>query len=204
MKKRMKKLVNPVFWYHNQTNKTRGKAYFAGIRKMLLRGDRVIVKRFRRVDTGQKIINIAKKFLETVEMPPNSNSGEQVRRFQASTTEGGTGWPWCQAFVRFVLDGAGVQKDGYRGAYVPHYVAWAKASGKWTQSPKKGYAVVFEFDSDYIVDHVGFFVQKNSDGSILTVEGNTSRSDSGSQSNGGGVFMRRRNKNNILGYIKTH
>lgn len=198
-----KKLQNPVYVYNNLTTKKRGKAFFAGISKMIRRGDRVFVYRRKRVDIGKKIVQIAAKYVGTVEQPPNSNSGDRVEEFQAATTVAGTGWPWCQAFVRFVLDKAGAQKNGYRGAYVPNFETWAKAAGLWTQKPKAGYAVVFEFTGDDESDHVGIFVAMGVN-VVHTIEGNTSRDFLGSQSNGGGVFRRSRNHYQIKGYIKTY
>jgi hypothetical protein len=34
-----------------------------------------------------------------VETPPGSNTSPRIREYQAATTLGGTGWPWCSAFV---------------------------------------------------------------------------------------------------------
>jgi len=34
-----------------------------------------------------------------VEIPPGSNTSPRIREYQATTTLGGTGWPWCSAFV---------------------------------------------------------------------------------------------------------
>ena len=34
-----------------------------------------------------------------VETPPGSNTSPRIREYQAATTLGGTGWPWCSAFL---------------------------------------------------------------------------------------------------------
>lgn len=34
-----------------------------------------------------------------VETPPGSNTSPRIRQYQAATTLGGTGWPWCSAFL---------------------------------------------------------------------------------------------------------
>ena len=63
-------------------------------------------------------------------------------------------------------------------------------------SPQPGYLVCFDWDRDGEYDHIGIVeTQADSGGGFQTVEGNTSlEATSGSQSNGGQVSGRARNR----------
>lgn len=77
-------------------------------------------------------------------------------------------------------------------SYVPTLVLRALSNKWFTDIPKKGDIVVFDFNRDGKYDHVGLFLRHVSGDSFETVEANTSPNDSGSQSNGGGVYKRMR------------
>jgi hypothetical protein len=67
----------------------------------------------------------------------------------------------------------------------------------WFGKPKAGDAVYFNFPhSVHRVQHVGFVEKVNADGSVVTIEGNTSSSNHGSQDNGG-VYRRLRPRSSI-------
>jgi cell wall-associated NlpC family hydrolase len=55
-----------------------------------------------------------------------------------------------------------------------------------------GDLVTFQFDSDPEGDHMGLVTGAVHNGTVPTIEGNTSPGDAGSQANGGGVFQRQR------------
>lgn len=44
-------------------------------------------------------VALAELARNVVETPPGSNTSPRIREYQAATTLGGTGWPWCSAFV---------------------------------------------------------------------------------------------------------
>jgi len=80
----------------------------------------------------------------------------------------------------------------------------AKIKKFTTKEPKMGDLIIFEFasDSDNEIDHIGIFgewIVKNH--SFTAIEGNTSSSDKGSQSNGGGVFKKRREIKDVLAFV---
>ena len=50
---------------------------------------------------GDDVVKVALAEVGTTEVPLGSNSGPRVRQYQASTSLGGTGWPWCAAFVEW-------------------------------------------------------------------------------------------------------
>lgn len=112
------------------------------------------------------------------------------------------GAAWCQTFCvamakRTHLElPAGVAETAYTPSAV---TAWKKAS-RWFTDPKPGDWVYFQFDQDPQVDHVGIVAKVNPDGSIQTVEGNTSAGDHGSQSNGGQVAARHRARRLCAGF----
>lgn len=107
------------------------------------------------------------------------------------------GQPWCGfACIAAWQAGAGVRlPDGV--VYTPNIVAWANRGEHFTKvSPgnaRAGDLVVFNFvGGSSVADHVGLALGPARNGSIPTVEGNTSSSNGGSQANGGGVFRRSR------------
>lgn len=62
-------------------------------------------------------------------------------------------------------------------------------------SPQVGDVVLFNWDNDDSTDHVGFVIQDNGDGTIKTIEGNTS-GDAGSSC----VAIRQRDRGLVYGY----
>lgn len=116
---------------------------------------------------------------------------------------------WCAMFETYcgVKVGSKAFKQGTTGvngkwpgsgtyAYVPFLVFDARHGLNGLQviskdEVKKGDLIAFDWDGG-VADHTGFFEAwvNKSTGTFKSVEGNTSPDDSGSQSNGGGVFRR--------------
>ena len=128
------------------------------------------------------------------ESPANSNEQKYGAWY------GANGQPWCAMFVTWCdqLGEAPAEAfvRGSRYAYVPYIVNDARL-GKYglslTSSPKPGDLVCYDWGRDGEHDHVGLF-ESGSASSWQAVEGNTSPSNSGSQSNGGQVCRRSRSK----------
>ncbi len=113
--------------------------------------------------------------------------------------------PWCAMFVYFCLNktGGGSLLSGCTNkAYVPTIWEWAKAH-KYTLTRKskaiEGDLAVFDWQSDGEPDHIGFVIKDNGDGTISTVEGNTS---SVSDGNGNCVQHRTRDKKTLRGLVR--
>lgn len=113
--------------------------------------------------------------------------------------------PWCASWVSWVFYHAGLPlpittPKGF--AYCPYGVKWFKDKGQFFKQPKVGDVVFFDFTSgrDGIADHVGIVEKVNKDGTVTTIEGNTSSTESGSQSNGGCVARRIRSMSVIQGF----
>jgi len=94
--------------------------------------------------------------------------------------------PWCACFFTYAVRrafskpiadipvGADGKQFSATMALVDTVRFWAKANGLWlprTAAPKAGYGVVFDWDGDNAMDHIGF-VTGVGEGFIFTAEGN--------------------------------
>jgi len=146
--------------------------------------------------TPSIVLALATSTLGYKESPPGSN----INKFGAWYSVNGQ--PWCACWVSWVFYHAGLPlpattPKGF--AYCPYGVKWFKDKGKFYKSPKVGDIVFFDWSGgrDGVADHVGIVEKVNSDGSITTIEGNTSSS---SNSNGGEVQRRHRTLNVVQGF----
>lgn len=118
------------------------------------------------------------------------------------------GQPWCAMFVSWVFNQAGASKNiavsGAKG------FASCDAGLKWFAKKNKlvpvgqaqmGDIVFFQFDNDAEPDHVGIVI-KNTGKLLVCVEGNTSPDKKGSQSNGGGVYRKKRPYSTVMGIAR--
>ncbi len=128
------------------------------------------------------------------EYPPGSNSGPRVREYQAATNLGGTGWPWCAAFVCWCYKQAGKALP-YPTASVGLFEAWAVKQGDMVKRPFRGDIVCYRFDADNWPDHMGIVERVlalprfGKPWLVRTIEGNTAF---GNDANGGEVQRRTR------------
>jgi hypothetical protein len=103
--------------------------------------------------------------------------------------------PWCGSFVMWCADKVGLK--------IPSVVSTSigaekfKGAGGWsnaeTAKPQVGDLVFFDFaDGGNPVDHVGIVARDNGDGTVTTIEGNTSgdKKKSDSERNGGEVAQK--------------
>lgn len=113
--------------------------------------------------------------------------------------------PWCGVFVRDVLTRAGLPNEPSPVSTVAGAQGYQRA-GRWVPrngDVRPGDLVFFDWKgSQYIpaVDHVGLVEAVNSDGTITTIEGNTQSGRFGNQSSGGGVYRKKRNRSQIVGF----
>ena len=107
---------------------------------------------------------------------------------------GHDGQPWCGSFVMWCAAQIGF-KAMPNCVYTPAGVSVFQGQGKWsnheTAKPQPGDIVFFSFDGKGI-EHVGIVVKDNGDGTVTTIEGNTSpmTKPTGSQANGGEVALK--------------
>ena len=116
---------------------------------------------------------------------------------------GASGVPYCAMFVTWVLRAAGMEPVGGDFAYVPYGINAAAKAGRLVEKHAAipGDYLCFDWDGDGIADHVGF-VEANRGSWVQTIEGNTSSGQAGSQSNGGGVYRRARNWDDVIAVIR--
>lgn len=153
-----------------------------------------------------------------VENPPFSNSGPRISKWQRMSGYSGP-VPWCQVFCNtsawFGMKPNRELKcadiSGYTVSVVDRARRHAPMGGVdgWKTCKlsecKPGDWVYFNFSpGGDPVEHVGIFLSYDPKaGTVKCVEGNTSRSNSGSQDNGGGVFIRVRPVGVVAACVKV-
>lgn len=84
------------------------------------------------------LADIAETQLGVVEEPRGSNSGPRILEYQRATDLAGTGWPWCAAFVCWVIAQAMKTHPGIvwppnfrlpKTALAHGFPTWARAAG---------------------------------------------------------------------------
>jgi cell wall-associated NlpC family hydrolase len=109
---------------------------------------------------------------------------------------------WCYDQAGLVSKVAAQTKKGF---------ASCDAGLKWFTKKNKivpvgqaqaGDLVFFQFDKDAQADHVGICASNDGKGFLMVYEGNTSGDSKGSQSNGDGVFLKKRSYSLIMGVAR--
>jgi hypothetical protein len=157
----------------------------------------------------QAIVKIATAEIGVEEIN-GTNKGPRVDEYKAATWLDPTkGWPWCAAFVCWVVreamtatdtkETATFKRPRTAGAWDLENWSLKQDASTWTRKPHRndiepGDIVVFTFS------HVGFAVSKpDANGMVDTVEGNT---DAAGSREGGGVFRKRRRLSQIRSRIR--
>lgn len=142
------------------------------------------------VFSADAVIAQARSEIGYTESPPGSN-----RTKFAGEAGHANGQPWCATFCVAMARRCG-GRFGDESAYTPSLYGSMAHVG----DPRPGDLAFFDFpDSVHRIQHVGIVVSAT--GSTVTcVEGNTSSSSGGSQSNGGGVFERTRSRSVVVGF----
>lgn len=156
-------------------------------------------------------LNLALAAVGTVERPADSNTGPQIDVWQR--TFGIHAQPWCGAFVGAMVNAAGAHVSA-RIVYTPYIYADALAGNNglecvvWKDTFAFGLAhsadlVLFDFGAGGI-KHVGMLRRPwTGKGPLLTVEGNTSFGNGGSQDNGGAVALRERDVSLVHSIVRV-
>lgn len=147
----------------------------------------------------EDIISKAQEFVGTKEIPGNSNNVCFNTMYYGRHVSGAA-YPWCCVFIWCLFQLCGAAALFYAGkktALCATLANWFKTTGSWHTKPQAGDIVFFKFgNSGNWTNHVGIVESVNADGSINTIEGNTSQ---GNDCNGGAV-MRRVRRSGIVGY----
>ena len=157
-------------------------------------------------EVGTKIVAIAKRDIGILETgtPPGLNYGgfpggvQNNRRGriddmfdnvgldnQSKVQKTGSGYYWCAAAVSTWWQEAGLETPS-GGASCDAWMNWGKSKGYWSTKPKIGAAVLYGSPSD--AHHIGIVAGVTPNGSVITIEGNTS--GGGFSRNGCGVFQK--------------
>ncbi len=149
---------------------------------------------------GSAVVQFAQQFDDK-----NQSEMAQIIRSRGSNFHEGV---WCADFVTFCLKET-YGKDNVPGDFIntcsntagcTSIMNWSKSNGSWTTDPntlQPGDLVIFDWDNSGDGDHVGIFISKNADGTINTIEGNTSGAAGGSC-----VENKKRAPGTIRGYVR--
>lgn len=145
---------------------------------------------------ADNIIQTARREIGITEYPTNSNNVKYNTWYYGHAVSG-SAYPWCMVFVQYVYDKSGYTLP-YKTASCSLLLNWYKCHkpDRIVKTPVPGCIAIYNFG------HTGIVVKDNGNGTITAIEGNTSASSSGSQSNGGGVFEKVRSKTTVTAYIK--
>jgi len=117
--------------------------------------------------------------------------------------------PWCAMFVSWCFKEANLShliaaqtKKGF--ASCDAGLKWFAKRGKIVPvgQARAGDIVFFQFDADAQADHVGIVVKNDGKKYLWCIEGNTSGNSRGSQSNGDGVYTKKRPYSLVMGVAR--
>jgi CHAP domain len=124
---------------------------------------------------GQAIVNLVRNELGVTEEPPGSNESARISQYRKATADAPGPGPWCAYFVSWAAREAGVPigDSGQGYGLVDDVWAWGERSGKATPAasgpPQAGDLIVWD-------EHIGVVESVAADGTITTIEGNSSNS----------------------------
>jgi surface antigen len=109
---------------------------------------------------------------------------------------------WCAEFQWWCFTQAGAGALIPKTAYTPTMASWYQQKGRADRTPRAGSLVFYNWPGDGVdrIQHVGIVEAVNPDGTITTIEGNTTSGVAGNQSAGGGVWRRRRSTSSVVLY----
>lgn len=123
---------------------------------------------------GSAIVNLVRQEIGVAEQPPGSNDSPRIAQFRQATAGSGVG-PWCAYFTSWAAREAGVPlgDNGQGFGRVDDVYAWAQKAGKAIPNtggdvkPQPGDLIVWD-------EHIGVVESVGPDGTINTIEGNSS------------------------------
>ena len=150
--------------------------------------------------TVNELLGIARKQIGVSEAPPDSNN-VRYNTWYYGREVSGKAYPWCMVFVQWCFDQAHVSLPA-RTASCGTLMNAAKQFGTWvTRDFQPCDVVIYDFSGKKrTTEHCGIVEQVIPGYGVQAIEGNTS--EAGSQSNGGMVCRKNRNKKYIIGAIR--
>lgn len=148
---------------------------------------------------GEAVLLLMAWFADAMKVRESGyNAGYWVERFQhAANVERGA--PWCAAAITFCCKALDVASPKPAPARVYSWMTWGKTHGLLVKSPNRGDLCLW-LNKD-TTGHIGIVVRVVGP-FIQTIEANTSSGDSGSQSDGDGLFRRTRLKSKFGYFIR--
>jgi hypothetical protein len=118
------------------------------------------------------IVQAAAGEVGQAEQPPGSNDSPRIAEYRTAVAGAGVG-PWCAQFASWCAKQAGAPlgEAGQGFQSVPAIADWAQRTGRWQpagSTPQPGDLIVWGGE------HVGLVESVDPDGSIHTIEGNSS------------------------------
>ena len=143
----------------------------------------------------KELLAVATKQLGITEWPTNSNKVKYSTWYYGREVSGDS-YPWCMAFVQWCYNEAQM-KLPYKTASCSALLNWYKQHHPEcvVTKPEPGDVVIYDFGHTGIIESAAI-------GKITAIEGNTTAGNSGSQSNGGGVYRRTRSTSCVRAYIR--
>lgn len=123
---------------------------------------------------GQAMLNTIRNEVGQAEQPPGSNDSPRIAQYRQATAGSGVG-PWCAYFTSWAARESGVPlgEMGQGFGRVDDVWSWAERSGKAIPAglgqPQPGDLIVWD-------EHIGIVESVGADGSVQTIEGNSSDS----------------------------
>lgn len=120
--------------------------------------------------TSASVLSAASGQVGQTEQPPGSNDGPAIATYRSAVAGAYPGAPWCAYFVSWCARQAGtpIGPGGEGLGSVAEITDWARSTGRLTDTPAPGELILF---GDR---HVGLVESVDPDGTVHTIEGNTS------------------------------
>jgi hypothetical protein len=121
---------------------------------------------------GQRMVQLAQAEVGQAEQPPGSNDSPRIAEYRTATAGSGVG-PWCAYFTSWVAKQAGapVGEAGQGFGAVASVADWGQRTGRFLPAgsvPQPGDLIIWGGS------HIGLVESVGADGSIHTIEGNSS------------------------------
>ena len=140
---------------------------------------------------GGALLAAVQREVGVAEQPPGSNDAPRIAQYRQATAGSGVG-PWCAYFTSWAAREAGmpIGENGQGYGRVDDVYAWAQRTGRAVPNgpgvvPRSGDLIVWD-------EHVGVVEAVLPDGSVQTIEGNSSDQ----------VSRRTNEAGSALGYVR--
>lgn len=137
--------------------------------------------------TAAEVLDIARAEIGYVEGGGRDGRSGNITKYWAETDPGLQGSYWCADFLDWVFKHAGFPLP-FLYINVNTLIAYARDHGRQVFDPRPGDIALY-----WHGEHTGLVEEIRGGGTFYAIEGNTSSGNTGSQSNGGGVYRKVRN-----------